>query len=77
MIECKVLRGTDRQTLAGTVERGVEQTLGYMAQCGAAEGHLVVVDRRPRGRRPVERERYAAVPDERRRDERTVAVWTL
>ena len=77
VIECKVLRGADRQTLAGTVERGVEQTLGYMAQCGAAEGHLVVVDRRPRSRRPVERERNAAAPDERRRDGRTVAVWML
>ena len=29
-----------------TIERGVEQTLGYMAQCGAEEGHLVVIGRR-------------------------------
>ena len=72
VIECKVLRDADRQTLAGTVERGVKQTLGYMAQCGAAEGHLVVIDRRT-----VERERGAAVSGERRRDGRTVAVWTL
>ena len=28
------------------------QTLGYMAKCGADEGHLVVIDRRPERRRP-------------------------
>ena len=36
----------DRKNFAGTVERGVEQTLGYMAKCGAEKGHLVVIDRR-------------------------------
>ena len=46
VVECKVLRDSDRKGLAGTVERGVEQTLGYMAKCGAEEGHLVVIDRR-------------------------------
>ena len=46
MVECKVLRDSDRKSLAWTVERGVEQTLGYMARCGAEEGHLVVIDRR-------------------------------
>ena len=45
VIECKVLRDADRKSLAGTIERGVEQTLGYMARCGVAEGHLVVIDR--------------------------------
>ncbi len=46
VIECKVLRDSDRKSLAGTIERGVEQTFGYMAKCGAEEGHLVVFDRR-------------------------------
>ena len=51
VVECKVLRDTDRKSLAWTVEKGVEQTLGYMAQCGAEEGHLVVMDRRSEERR--------------------------
>ena len=51
VVECKVLRDTDRKSLAWTIERGVEQTLGYMAQCGAEEGHLVVFDRRTGKRR--------------------------
>ena len=46
VIECKVLRDTDRKSLAGTVEQGIEQTLDYMKRCGADEGHLVVMDRR-------------------------------
>ena len=46
VIECKVLRDSDRRSMAATVERGLEQTLGYMEKCGAAEGHLVVFDRR-------------------------------
>ena len=49
VIECKVLRDTARQGLEHTIERGVEQTLGYMEQCGAEEGHLVVIDRRGDG----------------------------
>ena len=48
VIECKVLRDTDRRSLEGTIERGVEQTLGYMGRCGAEEGHLVLIDRRER-----------------------------
>ncbi len=46
VIECKVLRDTDRKSLEGTIERGVEQTLGYMGRCKADEGHLVLIDRR-------------------------------
>ena len=42
----KVLRDSDRKSLAGTVEQGVEQTPGYMEQCNAREGHLVLMDRR-------------------------------
>ena len=54
VVECKVLRDSDRKSLAWTVERGVEQTLGYMAKCGAEEGHLVVIDRRSEERRRSE-----------------------
>ena len=41
-----MLRNSDRKSLGGTIERGVEQTLGYMKKFGAEEGHLVVFDRR-------------------------------
>ncbi len=51
VIECKALRDTDRQSMASIIERGLAQTLGYMAQCGAQEGHLVVFDRRAEGGR--------------------------
>ena len=46
VVECKVLRDSDRKSLEWTVEEGMEQTLGYMKKCGAEEGHLVVIDRR-------------------------------
>ncbi len=46
VVECKVLRDSDRKGLEWTIERGMEQTLGYMKKCGAEEGHLVVIDRR-------------------------------
>ena len=80
VIECKALRDSDRRSLEATVERGVEQTLGYMARCGAEEGHLLVFDRR--GEREGE---PGAVRDpsgrclgeEREREGRRVAVWTL
>ena len=76
VVECKVLRDSDRKSLAWTVERGVEQTLGYMAKCGAQEGHLVVIDRRigAEERRDGEGE---ADGSGRRQDGRGVVVWTL
>ena len=46
VIECKVLRDSDRKSLEGTVERGLQQTFRYMAECRARQGHLVVFDRR-------------------------------
>ena len=46
VVECKVLRDSDRRGLSTTIEHGVEQTLGYMDRCGAVEGHLVLFDRR-------------------------------
>ena len=80
VVECKVLRDSDRKSLAWTVQRGVEQTLGYMEKCGAREGHLVVIDRRSgggeaggSGPRPEGEE----APIGRPRDGREVVVWTL
>ena len=68
VVECKVLRDSDRRGIERTVEEGVGQTLGYMAQCRAEEGHLVVIDRR-HGERTD-----GGGP---RRDVRGVTVWTL
>lgn len=42
VISCRVLRDSDRKSLEGTIERGMEQTAGYIAKSGAEEGHLVV-----------------------------------
>ena len=72
VIECKVLRDSDRKSLEGTIERGIEQTFGYMAQCRAKEGHLVVFDRST-AQRPHR-------PSTGKQDEReagSVAVWVL
>ena len=74
VVECKVLRDSDRKSLAWTIERGVEQTSGYMVQCGAGEGHLVVFDRRTGKRR---RGGGEEAPSERRQDGRKVTVWKL
>ena len=92
VVECKVLRDSDRKSLAWTVEKGVKQTLEYMAQCGAEEGHLVVMDRRSgerrggegaearRGDKGAETRRDGggeADGSGRRRDGRGVVVWML
>ena len=85
VVECKVLRDSDRKSLEWTIERGVEQTLGYMAKCGAEEGHLVVIDRRAgeegRGRSENAEEHGdgegGADGSGRRQDGRGVVVWTL
>ena len=74
VVECKVLRDSDRKSLAWMIERGVEQTLGYMAQCGAEEGHLVVIDRRREERRRGDGE---AGGHERRQNGGNVAIWIL
>ncbi len=69
VIECKVLRSSDRKSLEGTIERGVEQTLGYMKKCRAPEGHLVLFDRRDEApRQPC---------DQQRQSNGKVTVWTL
>ncbi len=75
VIECKVLRDSDRKNLAWTVEQGVAQTLGYMARCKADEGHLVILDRRGEERRRGE---GAGAGGGRRTDDTDgVVVWTL
>ncbi len=84
VVECKVLRDSARKSLEWTVEEGLKQTLGYMAKCGAEEGHLVVIDRRSEERRRSEgtedrqgSEGEAGGSEERRQDGRKVVVWTL
>ena len=85
VVECKVLRDSDRKSLAWTVEQGVEQTLGYMEKCGAREGHLVVIDRRGGERRSGDEEAGGSGPRSeggearsgRLQDGREVVVWTL
>ena len=89
VVECKVLRDTDRKSLARTVECGVKQTLGYMERCGAEEGHLVVMGRRSEERRRGEEQRRGegaearrdgegeADGSGRRRNVRGVVVWML
>ena len=76
VVECKVLRDSDRKSLAWTIERGVEQTLGYMAKCRAQEGHLVVIDRRA-GAEERRSGDGGADGSGRRQDGRGVVVWTL
>ena len=67
VVECKVLRDSDRKSLESTIEAGVEQTLGYMTTSGAETGHLVVMDRLG-----------AAQPKDAVEDAaRGVAVWLL
>ena len=85
VVECKVLRDSDRKSLAGTIEDGVEQTLGYMKKCRAEEGHLVVFDRRAgaeeRRRSEDTEERRGGEGEmggsDRRQNGRKVVVWTL
>ena len=70
VIECKVLRDSDRKSLVGTIERGVEQTLGYMKTCRATEGHLVLFDRRAETQKQPPGEGEA-------QGDGQVTVWTL
>ena len=77
VIECKVLRDSDRKSLEGTIERGVAQTLGYMETCRAEEGHLVVMDRRA----DAEKSRHLGVAATKTSESpeaaRRVRVWAL
>ena len=77
VVECKVLRDSDRKSLEWTIERGVKQTLGYMKKCKAEEGHLVVIDRRAGAEDRRDSGGDAGGSEERRQDGRRMAVWTL
>ena len=55
----------------------MKQTLGYMAQCGAEEGHLVVTDRRNECAEDRQDGDGGADGDGRRRNVRGMAVWML
>ena len=82
VVECKVLRDGDHRGLAGTIERGLEQTLDYMDKCGGGEGHLVVFDRtgEAQGTEPGESSKRwedRLFRREETRNGRTVAVWGM
>ena len=82
VVECKVLRDSDHRGLEGTVERGKEQTLGYMDQCGSGEGHLVVFDRTgdtkgPASKRDGKRREDMVFRREEARDGRKLVVWGM
>ena len=77
MVECKVLRDSDRKSLAWTVEEGVKQTLDYMEKCGAKEGHLVVIDRRSSAKERRRGEGAEEGSVEPRQDARGVVIWML
>ncbi len=73
VVECKVLfHEGKRQSLEGTIAKGLEQTLRYMDRCGSEAGHLIVFDR-TEGKRWAEKVFRRAV----RRDGRTVIVWGM
>ena len=69
VIECKVLRNTNRKSLEATIERGVEQTLGYMKKCRAEEGQMVVFDRSDGAE--------TRLPASNAQDDGRVVVWVL
>ena len=62
MVECKVLRDSDRKSLAGTIERAVEQTLGYMEKCSAQEGHPSNLIGAPRTGQAIRSRRATGAP---------------
>ena len=82
VVECKVLRDGDHRSLAGTIQRGVEQTLGYMDKCDSGEGHLVVFDRTGDARgatakKDGKRWEVRVFRREEARDGRKVVVWGM
>ena len=77
VVECRVLRDSDRKSLASVIERRVEQTAGYMEKCGAEEGHLVVFYRRAGVADRPRDEGEENGGEHRQNGRRAVAVWTL
>ena len=72
VVECKVFHEGKRQSLEGTIGKGIEQTLRYMDRCGSEAGHLIVFDR-TEGKQWGEK----VFRREARRDGRTVIVWGM
>ena len=72
VVECKVFHEGKRQSLEGTIGKGIEQTLRYMDRCGSEAGHLIVFDR-TEGKRWEEKVFRREV----RRDGRSVIVWGM
>ena len=72
VVVCKVFNEGKRQSLEGTIGKGIEQTLRYMDRCGSEAGHLIVFDR-TEGKRWEEKVFRREV----RRDGRTVIVWGM
>ena len=72
VVECKVWHEGQRQSLDGTIGKGLEQTLRYMDRCGSEAGHLVVFDR-AQGKQWEEKVCRREVC----RDGRTIVVWGM
>ena len=72
VIECKVAHGGRRQSLDGIIDRGIEQTLGYMDRCAGESGHLIVFDRTEG--KPWEEKVFRR---EVRRAGRTITLWGM
>ena len=77
VVECKVLRDSDRKSLEWTIERAWSRRWWYMKKCGAEEGHLVMIDRRAGAEERRGNQGEVGGSEERRQDGRKVAVWTL
>ena len=75
VVECKVLRDSDRKSLAWTVERGVEQTLATWRSAGG--GRASGGDRPPGGAEDVGPARAGRMEAVAGRTGRGVVVWTL
>ena len=68
VVECKLLHGSRE----ATERRGIEQTAGYMARCGAVAGHLVIFDRS--AKRPWKEKIYRR---ETERDGAPITIWGM
>ena len=68
VVECKLLHGSRE----ATERRGIEQTAGYMARCGAIAGHLVIFDRS--AKRPWKEKIYRR---ETERDGAPITIWGM
>ena len=70
VIECKVVH--PKRSVEETVREGLKQTRAYLDRCAAAEGHLVVFDRRPDRTWEEKVFRHDAPPDG-----KPITVWGM